>query len=142
MPDLLVSYDKEAKGIPIGRAPEVNLRNNHTQYIFTWLVARRLLSMLLLTPNQVFSVVIHGDHDVDGAPEKTNKHHTPDSTQQRHSVIRRQPSSNTPRGRSIYQRYDEFTTVVDDSRPMDRGRSIFTAGRAGHCVSWASKTDC
>lgn len=37
-PDLLVSYDREAKGIPIGRAPEVNLRNNHTQYIFTWYV--------------------------------------------------------------------------------------------------------
>lgn len=35
-PDLLKSYDREAKGIPIGRAAEVNLRNNHTQYIFTW----------------------------------------------------------------------------------------------------------
>ncbi len=36
VPDLLVSYDRESKGIPIGRAPEVNLRNNHFQYIFTW----------------------------------------------------------------------------------------------------------
>ena len=36
IPDLLVSYHREAKGIPIGRAPEVNLRNNHFQYIFTW----------------------------------------------------------------------------------------------------------
>lgn len=35
-PDLLVSWDRETKGIPIGRAPEVNLRNNHVQYIFTW----------------------------------------------------------------------------------------------------------
>lgn len=35
-PDLLVSYDRETKGIPIGRAAEVNLRNNHVQYIFTW----------------------------------------------------------------------------------------------------------
>lgn len=35
-PDLLVAYDREAKGVPIGRPPEVNLRNNHTQYIFTW----------------------------------------------------------------------------------------------------------
>lgn len=34
--DLLIAYEREAKGIPIGRAPEVNLRNNHTQYIFTW----------------------------------------------------------------------------------------------------------
>lgn len=30
-PNLLVSYNREAKGIPIGRVPEVNLRNNHTQ---------------------------------------------------------------------------------------------------------------
>ncbi|BDD63338.1 hypothetical protein MAP00_008240 [Monascus purpureus] len=36
VPDLVESYDREAKGIPIGRAAEVNLRNNHTQYIFTW----------------------------------------------------------------------------------------------------------
>lgn len=28
--------DYEARGIPYGRAPEVNLRNNHAQYIFTW----------------------------------------------------------------------------------------------------------
>lgn len=30
-PDLLVSYDREARGVPIGRSAEVNLRNNHTQ---------------------------------------------------------------------------------------------------------------
>lgn len=35
-PDLIVTWDREAKGIPIGRPAEVNLRNNHTQYIFTW----------------------------------------------------------------------------------------------------------
>ncbi|ORX91997.1 SURF-family protein Shy1 [Clohesyomyces aquaticus] len=35
-PDLLVSYEREPKGIPIGRPPTVTLRNNHTQYIFTW----------------------------------------------------------------------------------------------------------
>ncbi|KAK4495152.1 hypothetical protein PRZ48_013479 [Zasmidium cellare] len=35
-PDLLTSYDRMAKGVPIGRPAEVNLRNNHTQYIFTW----------------------------------------------------------------------------------------------------------
>ena len=34
--DLLKAYDREASGIPIGRPAEVNLRNNHTQYIFTW----------------------------------------------------------------------------------------------------------
>ncbi|KAJ5306544.1 hypothetical protein PENANT_c031G09132 [Penicillium antarcticum] len=36
VPDLVESYNREAKGIPIGRAAEVNLRNNHSQYIFTW----------------------------------------------------------------------------------------------------------
>ena len=35
-PDLYVAWDREGKGIPIGRPAEVNLRNNHTQYIFTW----------------------------------------------------------------------------------------------------------
>ena len=34
--DLLKAYDREPSGIPIGRPAEVNLRNNHTQYIFTW----------------------------------------------------------------------------------------------------------
>jgi surfeit locus 1 family protein len=36
VPELLQLYHREEKGIPIGRPPEVNLRNNHTQYIFTW----------------------------------------------------------------------------------------------------------
>ncbi|KAF2856531.1 SURF1-domain-containing protein [Plenodomus tracheiphilus IPT5] len=36
IPDLLTNYEREPKGVPIGRAPTVNLRNNHTQYIFTW----------------------------------------------------------------------------------------------------------
>jgi len=35
-PDLIEAYDREAKGVPIGRPAEVNLRNNHGQYIFTW----------------------------------------------------------------------------------------------------------
>lgn len=39
-PDLLAAYDREAKGVPIGRAAEVNLRNNHAQYV---------LSLFLLT---------------------------------------------------------------------------------------------
>ncbi|KAL5358207.1 SURF1 family-domain-containing protein [Aspergillus floccosus] len=36
IPDMVEHLDREAKGIPIGRAAEVNLRNNHSQYIFTW----------------------------------------------------------------------------------------------------------
>ncbi|KAI0173622.1 SURF1-domain-containing protein [Hypoxylon sp. FL1284] len=35
-PGLLQTIDMESKGIPIGRPAEVNLRNNHAQYIFTW----------------------------------------------------------------------------------------------------------
>jgi surfeit locus 1 family protein len=37
-PNLLQALEYEAKGIPIGRPAEVNLRNNHAQYIFTWSV--------------------------------------------------------------------------------------------------------
>ena len=50
-PDLLKSYDREVRGIPIGRPAEVNLRNNHTQYIFTWYAhnAWSTFSMLILT---------------------------------------------------------------------------------------------
>ncbi|KAI1092915.1 SURF1-domain-containing protein [Rostrohypoxylon terebratum] len=35
-PNLLEAIDMQNKGIPIGRPAEVNLRNNHAQYIFTW----------------------------------------------------------------------------------------------------------
>jgi surfeit locus 1 family protein len=35
-PSFLESMNREENGIPIGRPAEVNLRNNHTQYIFTW----------------------------------------------------------------------------------------------------------
>jgi len=37
-PSLVEAYDREAKGVPIGRPAEVNLRNNHLQYIVTWYV--------------------------------------------------------------------------------------------------------
>ncbi|KAL5606721.1 uncharacterized protein BROUX77_003914 [Berkeleyomyces rouxiae] len=36
IPDYLTFTDYENRGIPIGRAPEVNLRNTHAQYIVTW----------------------------------------------------------------------------------------------------------
>lgn len=35
-PDLIESYNRESRGVPIGRLAAVNLRNNHAQYIFTW----------------------------------------------------------------------------------------------------------
>lgn len=37
-PEFMKMMDFEARGIPYGRAAEVNLRNNHAQYIFTWYV--------------------------------------------------------------------------------------------------------
>ncbi|TKA23654.1 hypothetical protein B0A50_06490 [Salinomyces thailandicus] len=46
-PDLLQSYDRTVKGVPIGRPPEVNLRNNHTQYIFTWFSLSLATSIML-----------------------------------------------------------------------------------------------
>ena len=46
-PDLLASYDREAKGVPIGRPAEVNLRNNHVQYIFTWFSLSAATSLML-----------------------------------------------------------------------------------------------
>lgn len=35
-PEFMQMVDWEARGIPYGRPAEVNLRNNHAQYIFTW----------------------------------------------------------------------------------------------------------
>jgi surfeit locus 1 family protein len=35
-PDYFTVLDYQDRGIPIGRPAEVNLRNNHAQYIFTW----------------------------------------------------------------------------------------------------------
>lgn len=37
-PDYFTTLEYEQKGVPIGRPAEVNLRNNHAQYIFTWYV--------------------------------------------------------------------------------------------------------
>ncbi|RFU28136.1 hypothetical protein B7463_g8193, partial [Scytalidium lignicola] len=46
-PDLLTVWDREARGIPIGRPAEVNLRNNHAQYIFTWYALAAATSVML-----------------------------------------------------------------------------------------------
>ncbi|KAF2146233.1 uncharacterized protein K452DRAFT_294816 [Aplosporella prunicola CBS 121167] len=46
-PDLIESMSRAEKGIPIGRAAEVNLRNNHTQYIFTWYALSLATSVML-----------------------------------------------------------------------------------------------
>lgn len=46
-PDLITSWTRESKGIPIGRAPEVDLRNNHAQYIFTWYALSAATTIML-----------------------------------------------------------------------------------------------
>jgi surfeit locus 1 family protein len=69
-PDLVESYDREAKGIPIGRPAEVNLRNNHTQYIVTWSVC--CLPVYIHTKSngrQVFFSCRDICHVVDGREE-------------------------------------------------------------------------
>jgi surfeit locus 1 family protein len=69
-PDLVESYDREAKGIPIGRPAEVNLRNNHTQYIVTWSVCH-LPSRVQKKSNdrQVFIGCCDICHAMDGREE-------------------------------------------------------------------------
>ncbi|KAJ6115019.1 hypothetical protein N7486_000797 [Penicillium sp. IBT 16267x] len=47
VPDLLESYDRLAKGMPIGRTAEVTLRNNHAEYIFTWFGLSLATSIML-----------------------------------------------------------------------------------------------
>jgi cytochrome oxidase assembly protein ShyY1 len=37
-PDLINEMNAAAAGKPIGRPAEVNIRNNHVQYIVTWFV--------------------------------------------------------------------------------------------------------
>ena len=84
MPDLLRAYDREAKGIPIGRAAEVNLRNNHTQYIFTWYVGSPFplaFSLYLhytpmLIGAQVFFGVRHIRYAVDGGAQTPKRYCT------------------------------------------------------------------
>lgn len=56
-PDLLKAYDREAKGVPIGRPAAVNLRNNHTQYIFTWLVSPYYPQLLPFAGESVFETM-------------------------------------------------------------------------------------
>lgn len=65
--DLVESYDREAAGIPIGRAADVNLRNNHTQYIFTWYGSHHLSPPpLSLTTTKVLPLTGHFNNALDG----------------------------------------------------------------------------
>ncbi|KAG6002486.1 hypothetical protein E4U21_003014 [Claviceps maximensis] len=54
-PEYMKMMDFEARGIPYGRAAEVNLRNNHAQYIFTWyglsLATAIMLYMVMKKPS-------------------------------------------------------------------------------------------
>lgn len=63
--------DYEARGIPFGRPAEVNLRNNHAQYIFTWSDTTPAVSSQcsLLTHRQVRLMLGHNNHAVHGREE-------------------------------------------------------------------------
>jgi surfeit locus 1 family protein len=41
--ELMETLRRQSKGIPVARAAEVSLRNNHAQYIFTWYVSCPLI---------------------------------------------------------------------------------------------------
>jgi surfeit locus 1 family protein len=58
--NLMESWRREEKGIPIGRPAEVNLRNNHAQYIFTWSVTFFHQTML----DSILTVISAGMHSV------------------------------------------------------------------------------
>jgi surfeit locus 1 family protein len=70
--DLLKAWDREARGIPIGRPAEVNLRNNHTQYIFTWYVQTTSLAPFMLNSHQVRPCGSHVSHVMDGYQETSS----------------------------------------------------------------------
>ncbi|TQW01033.1 COX1 assembly protein Shy1 [Cordyceps javanica] len=58
-PEYIRMMEYEARGIPFGRPAEVNLRNNHAQYIFTWygLAAATSVMMYLVMKKPASDVV-------------------------------------------------------------------------------------
>lgn len=81
-PDLLESYAREDKGVPIGRPPEVNLRNNHGQVSFVFLLI--LETRVTLTLSAVHFHVVqlkrrHDRHDVDAFEEARQRHQSQSS---------------------------------------------------------------
>lgn len=78
-----MAWDREARGIPIGRAAEVNLRNNHAQYIFTWYLKLRANALdVLLIRSQVRVDSCDQYNAVDGHQEAAIKWHTSCSSKQ------------------------------------------------------------
>lgn len=81
-PDLLQAIEMHSKGIPIGRPAEVNLRNNHAQYIFTWYVVPSFLftpcnAILILCQVRLGDCHIHNVlHGRQKAPDRYVPSHT------------------------------------------------------------------
>ncbi|KIW03906.1 uncharacterized protein PV09_04749 [Verruconis gallopava] len=46
-PELMETMRRQERGIPVGRSPEVALKNNHAQYIFTWYSLSLATSIML-----------------------------------------------------------------------------------------------
>jgi cytochrome oxidase assembly protein ShyY1 len=83
-PDLLESYAREDKGVPIGRPPEVNLRNNHGQVSSVSMIFERHIA---LTPSPVHFHVVqlerrHDCHDVDAVEEAHQRHQSQSPSEQ------------------------------------------------------------
>lgn len=68
--------DLESRGIPIGRSPEVSLRNNHAQYIVTWYVALAppFAGNRYSDKTQVFLVLGHIRHVLHVGQETSTRH--------------------------------------------------------------------
>jgi hypothetical protein len=86
--------DFEARGIPYGRAAEVNLKNNHAQYIFTWYIQnakpRSRLSLLANSSKQVQLGCGHLHHALHGHQEAFIRNSPSCQTQQRSVVKQKQ----------------------------------------------------
>lgn len=72
VPNLFTAMDREEKGIPIGRAAECTLRNQHAQYIFTWYVVAICGDTTNIDVHdlQVLLSICDIDHAMDGSEEE------------------------------------------------------------------------
>ena len=102
-PDLLESYAREDKGVPIGRPPEVNLRNNHGQVSSSVSIiseTRIMLTQSLVHFHMVQLERRHDRHDVDAVEEAHQRYQSQSSSEQvvvNHRLIRRYVFSCTNR---------------------------------------------
>jgi surfeit locus 1 family protein len=82
-PDLLESYAREDKGVPIGRPPEVNLRNNHGQVSLGFMIiGRHHANTSAVHFHMVQLECRHNRHDVDAIEEARQRHESQSPSEQ------------------------------------------------------------